>query len=176
EASEASTKEEVEKDPNNQYWPKSDVDEALKYWNTGIFEIPPELIPAAHEAFEKEQKFVGMCGEAGVRIIAGTDGPGIGVFVPGFALHREMELLVASGLSPLQALKAATSTAAEALGKEDQLGTIEPGKFADLVIVSADPLASVQNLRQIHLVVQGGKTYEPKTLLDKVRARANKKQ
>jgi len=134
------------------------------------------LVPAAHEAFEKEQKFVGMCGEAGVRIIAGTDGPGIGMLVPGFAVHREMELLAASGLSPLQALRAATSTAAEALGKEDQLGTVEPGKFADFVIVGADPLASVQNLRQIHLVVQGGKTYEPQKLLYEVRARASKKQ
>jgi imidazolonepropionase-like amidohydrolase len=172
----ASTKEAIEKDSNNQYWPKSDVEEALKYWNTGVFETPPELVPAAREAFQKEQKFVGMCGEAGVRIIAGTDGPGIGVLAPGFALHREMELFVASGLSPLQVLRAATSTAAEALGKEDQLGTVEPGKFADLVIVNADPLASVQNLRQIYLVVQGGKTYVPETLLDEVRARADKKR
>ena len=175
EYSEVFTKEAVENDPRNQYWPKPVVDEALKYWNAGIFETPPELVPAAHEAFLREQRFVGMCGEAGVRIIAGTDGPGIGVLVPGFALHRELELLATSGLSPLQALRAATSTAAEALGKEDQLGTVEPEKFADLVIVNADPLASVQNLKQIHLVVQGGKTYEPKTLLDEVRARANKK-
>jgi imidazolonepropionase-like amidohydrolase len=172
----ASSKEAVEKDPNNQYFPKSEVDEWLKYWNKGVFETPPELVPAAHEAFQKEQKFVGMCGEAGVRIIAGTDGPGISVLAPGFALHREMELLVASGLSPLQALRAATSTAAEALAKEDQLGTVEPGKFADLVIVDADPLASVQNARQIHLVVQGGKTFEPKILLDEVRARAHQQQ
>jgi len=172
---EASTKEAIERNPNNQYFPKANIEEALKSWNTGVFETPPELVPAAHEAFQKEQKFVGLCGVAGVRIIAGTDGPGIGVLVPGFALHREMELLVASGLSPSQALRAATSTAAEALGKEDQLGTVEPKKFADLVILDADPLASVQNLKQIHLVVQGGKTYEPKTLLDEARARANKK-
>ena len=172
---EASTKEVIEKDPNNQYLPKSDREEALKYWNTGVFETPPELVLAAQGAFQKEQKFVGMCGEAGVRIIAGTDGPGIGVLVPGFALHREMELLAASGLSPLKALRAATSTAAEALAKEDLLGTVEPGKFADFVIVDADPLASIQNLRQIHLVIAGGKTYEPKTLLEEARARANQK-
>lgn len=172
----ASTREAIEMDPHNQYVSKSDVDETLKYWNAGVFETPPDLVPAAREAFQKEQEFVGMCGEAGVRIIAGTDGPGIGVLVPGFALHREMELLVASGLSPLQALRAATLTAAEALGKEDLLGTIEPGKFADLVIVDADPLASIQNLRQIHLVMQGGKTYVPKILLDEVRARANAKK
>lgn len=172
----ASAKQTIERDPHNQYLPKSDVDQALKYWNTGVFETPPELIPVAQEAFQKEQKFVGMCGEAGVRIIAGTDGPGIGVLVPGFALHREMELLTAAGLSPLQALWAATSTAAEALAKEKLLGSVEPGKFADLVIVDADPLASIENLRRIHLVVQGSKTYEPRALLDEVRARANKQQ
>ena len=173
---EASTKEAIEKDPNNQYLPKSDVAETLKYWNAGVFETPPELIPAAQAAFEKEQKFVGMCGEAGVRIIAGTDGPGVGVLAPGFALHREMELLAASGLSPLQALRAATSAAAEALAKEDLLGSVEPGKFADLVIVGADPLVSVQNLRQVHLVVEGGRIYEPKTLMDEARARANNRR
>jgi imidazolonepropionase-like amidohydrolase len=87
-----------------------------------------------------------------------------------------MELLAASGLTPLQALRAATSTAAEALAKEDQLGTVEAGKFADLVIVDADPLASVQNLRKINLVVQGGKIYSPEALLQQVRSQADKKQ
>ena len=124
-----SNKEAIEKDSNNQYWPNSGVDEALKYWNTGLFEVPSELVPAAHEAFDKEQKFVGMCAAAGVRIIAGTDGPGIAMLTPGFGLHRELELLADSGLSPLQALRAATSTAAEALGKEAQLGTVEPGNL-----------------------------------------------
>jgi imidazolonepropionase-like amidohydrolase len=119
---EASTKEAVGKNPNNQYLPKSDVEGALKYWNAGVFETPPELVRAAQEAFQKEQKFVGICGEAGARIIAGTDGPGIGVLMPGFARHREMELLAASGLGPLEALRAATSTAAEALGKGRSAG------------------------------------------------------
>jgi imidazolonepropionase-like amidohydrolase len=84
-------------------------------------------------------------------------------------------VLAASGLGPLEALRAATSTAAEALAKDDLLGSVEPGKFADLVIVDADPLESIQNLRQIHLVIEGGKIYEPKTLLDEARARANKR-
>ena len=87
-----------------------------------------------------------------------------------------MELLAASGLSPLEALRAATSTAAEALAKKDLLSSVEPGKLADLVIVDADPLESIQNLRQVHLVIEGGKTYEPKTRLDEARARANKRQ
>jgi imidazolonepropionase-like amidohydrolase len=173
---EASTREALAADPNNQYFPQSDIPEYLKYWNTGLFETPADLVSAANESFEKKKRFVGMCSAVGVRIIAGTDGPGIAMLTPGFGLHRELELLAASGLSPLQALRAATSTAAEALGKEDQLGTVEPGKFADLVIVDADPLASVQNLKQIHLVMQGGKTYDPKMLLDEVRARANNKK
>jgi len=118
---------------------------------------------------------VGMCNRAGVKIIAGTDGPGIGSLLPGFGLHRELELLVASGLSPLQALRAATLTAAEALGKEDRLGTIEPGKFADMVVLNADPLQEIQNLSKIHLVVQGGKTYSPDALLQQARSQANKK-
>jgi imidazolonepropionase-like amidohydrolase len=163
------------KDPNNQYFPKSFVEEQLKGWNTGLDETPPELRQAALEAFQKEEKFVGMCSAAGVRIIAGTDGPEIGELAPGFGLHRELELLVASGLTPLQALRAATSTAAEALAKEDQLGTVEQGKLADLVILDADPLSSVLNLARIHLVLQGGKSYEPSTLLDQARAQASKK-
>jgi imidazolonepropionase-like amidohydrolase len=116
-----------------------------------------------------------MCNEAGVKIIAGTDGPGIGRLLPGFGLHQELELLVASGLSPLEALRAATLTAAEALGKDDRLGTVEPGKLADVVVLDADPLEQVQNLKKIHLVVQGGKTYERDPLLRQARSQADKK-
>ncbi len=173
---EASTREALATHPDNQYFPKNDIGEYLKYWNTGVFETPPDLASSAKEAFQKEKRFVGICAAAGVRIIAGTDGPGIAMLAPGFGLHRELDLLAASGLTPLQALRAATSTAAEALAKENQLGAVETGKLADLVILDADPMLSVQSLRQIYLVVQGGKTYEPKMLLDDVRARANKKQ
>ena len=171
-----STREVEAADPNNKYFPDSVVEESLKYFDVGVFEIPPELRQAAVELLQKEEQFVGMCSEAGVRIIAGTDGPAIGRLAPGFALHRELELLIASRLSPLQALRAATSTAAEALDKADQLGTVERGKFADLVILDADPLLSVHNLRRIHLVLQGGKSYEPEALLERARARASKKQ
>jgi imidazolonepropionase-like amidohydrolase len=161
-------------DPNNQYLSPAFVKESVKDSQNALFELPAELLAIALEAFQKQEKFVGMCNQAGVRIIAGTDGPGIGSLTPGFGLHRELELLVESGLSPLQALRAATSTAAEALGKEDQLGTIESGKLADLVVLEADPLKGIQNLRKIHLVVAGGKTYSPNVLLQQVRSEANK--
>ena len=95
--------------------------------------------------------------------------------MPGFGLHRELELLVESGLSPLQALRAASLTGAEALGKDDRLGTVEPGKFADMVVLDADPLEEIQNLKKIHLVVQDGKIYAPDALLQQARSQANKK-
>jgi imidazolonepropionase-like amidohydrolase len=175
EFTEVSNPDAEKSDPNNQYLPPTMVEEEVKGWKDSVFEVPAELQATAVEAFHKQQRFVGMCNQAGVRIIAGTDGPSIGRLVPGFGLHRELELLVASGLTPLQALRAATSTAAEALGKEDQLGTIERGKLADLVVLDANPLEAIQNLRKIHLVVQGGKTYSPEALLQQVRSQANKK-
>ena len=161
-------------DPNNQYLSPTVVERYVNF-KSPLYELPPDLQAAGAEAFHKQEKFVGMCNRAGVKIIAGTDGPGIGSLLPGFGLHRELELLVASGLSPLQALRAATLTAAEALGKEDRLGTIEPGKFADMVVLNADPLQEIQNLSKIHLVVQGGKTYSPDALLQQARSQANKK-
>jgi len=160
-------------DPNNQYLSPTVVERYVNF-KSPLYELPPDLQAAGAEAFHKQEKFVGMCNRAGVKIIAGTDGPGIGSLLPGFGLHRELELLVASGLSPLQALRAATLTAAEALGKEDRLGTIEPGKFADMVVLNADPLQEIQNLRKIYLVVQGGKTYAPDALLQQARSQANK--
>jgi imidazolonepropionase-like amidohydrolase len=160
-------------DSNNQYLSPKVVERYVNL-KSPIYELPAELRAAGLEAFHKQEKFVGMCNRAGVKIIAGTDGPGIGSLLPGFGLHRELELLVESGLSPLQALRAASLTAAEALGKDDWLGTVEAGKFADMVVLDANPLQEIQNLRKIHLVVQDGKTYDPDALLQQARAQANK--
>ncbi|MBV8053138.1 MAG: amidohydrolase family protein [Acidobacteriaceae bacterium] len=161
-------------DPNNKYLPPKIVERDINL-KSPIYELPAELQAAGVEAFQKQEKFVGMCNQAGVKIIAGTDGPSIGSLLPGFGLHHELELLVASGLSPLQALRAATSTAAEALGKNDRLGTVEAGKFADMIVLDADPLQDVHNLTKISLLVQGGKTYSPDALLQQAWAQANKK-
>lgn len=160
-------------DPNNQYLSPTVVERYVNL-KSPIYELPADLQTAGREAFEKQEKFVGMCNQAGVRIIAGTDGPGIGSLLPGFALHRELDLLVASGLSPLQALRAATLTAAQALGKEE-LGSVQPGKLADMVVLDADPLQEIHNLKKIHLVVLGGKTYAPDALLQQARSQASPK-
>jgi imidazolonepropionase-like amidohydrolase len=171
----ASSAEAEKKDPNNKYLSAEFLEGASQAFQNPLFQIPPELKTAAVEAVRKEQRFVGMCNEAGVRIIAGTDGPGVGRLLPGFGLQRELELLVEAGLSPLQALRAATSTAAEALGKEDRLGTLESGKLADLVVLDADPLAAIQNVKNVRTVVQGGKVYEPSALLEQALAEVQKK-
>jgi len=94
--------------------------------------------------------------DAGVPIGAGTDTP-IGLAIPGYSLHRELEMLVRAGMTSLQALEAATIRPAEFLGIEDQLGTIEVGKRADLVLLSANPLEDIRNTRSIDLVVSKGK-------------------
>ncbi len=88
---------------------------------------------------------------AGVVILAGSDGGW-----PGESLHEELELLVAAGLTPAQALRGATMEAAKYLGAAS-LGAVEVGNAADLVILDADPLADIRNTRKIAGVVLGGR-------------------
>jgi hypothetical protein len=98
---------------------------------------------------------------AGVTILAGT-GAGQGGIAPGETLHRELELLVAAGLTPAEALRTATLAPARYLGATTSLGAIEPGKIADLVLLDANPLADIRNTRKIAGVISGGK-YLPST-------------
>jgi imidazolonepropionase-like amidohydrolase len=88
--------------------------------------------------------------EAGGVVVLGTDQS------LGAAVHRELELLVEGGISPLDALRMGTLHGAIFLGKEKDLGTIEPGKLADLVLLDADPTADIENSKKIHLVIKGG--------------------
>ena len=94
--------------------------------------------------------------EAGVRYGVGSDSGPSGRF-SGHFLHWELQLMVQAGLSPLQALTAATSTNAKLIGAKD-LGTIEPGKSADLLVLDADPVADIRNTRTIHAVYVAGKS------------------
>ena len=84
---------------------------------------------------------------------------------PGVSFHRELELLVQAGISPLDVLSIGTRNGAEGLGVLDEVGTIEPGKIADLVVLRADPLASISNTRLIDLVIQRGEVLQPDTLI-----------
>ncbi|HMD36963.1 MAG TPA: amidohydrolase family protein, partial [Vicinamibacterales bacterium] len=79
----------------------------------------------------------------------------------GLALHAELESLVHAGFTPLQALQMATINPARALGVDDQLGTIEVGKLADLTFVDGDPLLDIRNARRVKKVMKGGRLYTP---------------
>jgi imidazolonepropionase-like amidohydrolase len=94
--------------------------------------------------------------QAGVGVIAGTDA-GNPYCYPGFGIHDELVLLVAGGLTTMQAIQAATRDAATFVGLGDSVGTVTPGKFADLLIVDADPLADIRNTQKIHAIVAAGR-------------------
>ncbi|WP_180903132.1 amidohydrolase family protein [Nonomuraea indica] len=117
----------------------------------------PEVAAQRHALFERRKAFVKELAEAGVPVVAGTDGGDVPFVVPGFSLHDELANLVRSGLSPLGALRAATLEPARLLGLDDSIGAVAPGKAADLVILDADPLIDIRNTTRIHAVVTRGR-------------------
>lgn len=129
--------------------------------------LAAETRDVRHAEFRKYQELTGLLHQAGVPLLVGTDTPE--PFVPpGSSLLQELELLVASGLSPADALSAATLQNARVLNQQDQLGTVEPGKLADLVILNADPTGDIRNTRQIFAVVRGGVVCDPAVILSAV--------
>jgi imidazolonepropionase-like amidohydrolase len=122
-------------------------------------EVPADFQPTTKRIFDKRVALVGQLHRAGVAILAGTDAP-LRTSPPGFGLHDELRLLVAAGLSPLDALRAATLEPARYFAATDSLGTIERGKLADLVLLDADPLADIRNTRLIAAVVANGQLYD----------------
>jgi Tol biopolymer transport system component len=121
---------------------------------------------AAREAAAKPYgKTVVDVVRGGGRVIAGTDSP---IFPYALAFHTELELFVESGLTPFEALQTATTNAAEALGEGADLGSIERGKLADLVVVGGDPLADIKNARKVRLVIENGEVYGLDDLLKRV--------
>lgn len=92
---------------------------------------------------------------SGVTLLAGTDVAG--PRVPGFSLHEELAVLVECGLTPMQALRAATLTPAKVLNKANDLGSIEVDKIADLVLLDGNPLDDIHNTQRIHAVILNGK-------------------
>jgi imidazolonepropionase-like amidohydrolase len=108
-------------------------------------------------------KITGALQRAGVPIVAGTD-----VGVPGHTLHRELELYVKAGMTPLEAIQAATITPARVMKLESEVGTIEAGKRADLIVLDADPLANISNIRKIRFVITQGRLFETAKLWQSV--------
>jgi imidazolonepropionase-like amidohydrolase len=107
----------------------------------------------------KELEVVQMLHQAGVPFLAGTDTPaGVHIF-PGFSLHEELQRFVAAGFTPLEALQTATLNPARFWGMEEELGTVEKGKLADLVLLSANPLDDIANTRKIVGVFVNGRYF-----------------
>lgn len=98
-------------------------------------------------------------------ITLGTDHSSWGQFISGFSVHRELHCIVLSGISEASALKIATINGARALGMEEWLGTIEPGKLADIVILEGNPLEDIRNTRRVRLVMKSGEIYVSRDLL-----------
>lgn len=106
--------------------------------------------------FEETLRLIPMMHRAGVGILAGTDSA-VPYAFPGFSLHDELQLMVEAGLTPMEALQAATRNPAIFLGESDARGTVEKGKIADLVLLDANPLEKIANTKKIHAVVVHGR-------------------
>jgi hypothetical protein len=123
--------------------------ERMQKWKAPDFQLETAM-------FKRALALVGGMNKAGVPILAGTDVTNPYCF-PGFGLHDEMHWLVRAGLTPYEALRSATLTPAEFLGKEKWLGTLEAGKLADCVLLDANPLADIDNASKIAAVVADGR-------------------
>jgi imidazolonepropionase-like amidohydrolase len=131
----------------------------------------PQVDPAVGErALENELRFLRMVHEAGGTVVPSTDCGAAPNQVPGFSLHRELALFVRAGIPPAKVLALATGVAARVMRKEDDYGTLTPGKRADLLLLSADPLSDINHTREIEIVVKDGVVYQPQPLLDQVLA------
>jgi imidazolonepropionase-like amidohydrolase len=129
----------------------------------GGFGSSPQFAAQRRRMFDDEVALIGRLHRAGIPIVAGTDQS-----VPGHSLHREIELYVKAGFSPLDALKAATVVPAQVMGKASDSGTIEVGKRGDLIVLDGNPLDDISNTRRIHRVITGGRVFDPAPLWQSV--------
>ena len=120
-------------------------------------------------ALKKEMAFELAFVRAGGLLLAGPDPTGNGGVLPGFGDHREVELLVEAGFTPVEAIQVATANGARYLGKLDRIGTVEAGKNADLVVVSGDPSRRIQDIENVEIVFKDGVGYDPVKLNASVR-------
>lgn len=139
-------------DPNLRYVPP-----AMKaFWRKR------ETDPVRKADYRRSLELVGKMFRAGVPLLAGTD-VGNPYIAPGFSIHEELKLLVEAGLTPLAALQAATINAARFMGRDD-IGAVQVGKLADLVLLDANPLEDIANTAKIHAVVYRGQLHQRETL------------
>ncbi len=140
-------------------------------WRRFTDEMIPDLLrdPLAlrQQYFAHNLQMVGALHHGGVPFMAGTDtAPGVYI-MPGFSLHDELSNFVESGFTPMESLQTATSNPARFLGMEASFGSVEPGKIADLVLLSANPLEDIRNTRKISIVIANGRLFD-RAALDQI--------
>ena len=134
--------------------------EVIATWSE-LAKVPPDEIPGGIPRWPALAKRpvsfdnLALVDAAGARVVGATDAGNIGT-LHGPALHREFELMVQAGMRPMDIIVSATKNAAAVMGRENEVGTLEKGKFADLVILDADPLADIKNTRKIFKVMKAG--------------------
>jgi imidazolonepropionase-like amidohydrolase len=124
----------------------------------GGLPVPEGKDARYHESQLATLRMTKLLYDSGIPIVAGTDG------LPGFTLHRELELYAQAGISPPEVLRIATLGAARVAHKDKELGSITPGKLADLVLIDGDPAKRISDVRRTALVVKDGAFYEPAAL------------
>jgi Amidohydrolase family len=154
-------------DPNLRYVPLTATLSSLSFFHElrsysatlGSFPyaelVDPAVLDEFHRGYDESLEFVRRFAHAGGKIFAGTDTAG-SASVPGASLLQELQLLVDAGLTPMQAIQSATRVPAQMIHVDYKLGTLEPGKLADLLILDADPLADIRNIEKIDKVVKNG--------------------
>jgi hypothetical protein len=120
-------------------------------------------------AFKKEMEFEHAFAQAGGLLLAGLDPTGMGGVIAGFGDQREVELLVEAGFTPVEAIHIATANGAQYLGELDRIGTIAPGKQADLVVIKGDPSKNIVDIENVETVFKDGIGYDSAKLSESVR-------
>ena len=123
------------------------------------------------EMFQRDMQLEHAFAQAGGLLLAGPDPTGNGGTLPGFGDQREIELLVEAGFTPVEAIKVATLNGATYMGRQDQIGSIAPGKNADLVVVKGNPASKVDDIEKVEIVFKDGVGYDSQKLFDSVRGR-----
>ena len=141
--------------PEMKYMPATTV-ERWRQYKKDLWSEPQYAADTAARAIKLRQEMIVSMQQNNVGLLLGSDSPQI-FNVPGFAIHRELQLLVAAGLTPFEALQTGTVNPAIFLGLEDRLGKVVAGYDADLVLLDENPLADIGNSRRVHGVMLGGR-------------------
>ncbi len=148
------------------------ADQPVSAFEPGVDKVAPELRQAlthtgaepadaakAQARFRTQLEIIGALHRAGVPIVAGTD-----VTVPGYSIHREIELYVQAGFTPMEAIQAATIVPARAMRLDKESGTLQPGMRADVLVVSGNPLERISDTRNVRFVIADGRYFDPAPL------------